>query len=159
MSLIRAVASFVAVLAVITVSNPATAQVRVETGVLECTVQGATSFIIGSSRDLVCRFTTSDGRVESYVGSVNRFGIDIGMTNEGRLGWAVLAPSVDVAPGALAGVYGGLSAEAAIGVGAGANALIGGSNDAIVLQPISVQATEGAILALGIAAMDLRLLN
>jgi len=38
----------------------------------------------------------------------------------------------------------------------GANALIGGSNRTITLQPVSIQAQEGLNLAVGVAALTLR---
>ena len=53
--------------------------------------------------------------------------------------WAVLAPTVDdIMPGALAGDYYGVSAEATAGTGVGANALVGGSDETVSLQPVSV---------------------
>ena len=69
----------------------------------------------------------------------------------------VLAPTVDAyAPGALAGNYVGLSAEATAGVGVGANALVGGSGETFVLQPVSVQAQQGLNLAVGFSSFELR---
>ena len=62
-------------------------------------------------------------------------------------------------PGALAGSYGGLSAEATVGVGVGANALIGGSSKTFVLQPLSVQAQEGLNLAIGFTDFELHAVN
>jgi len=70
--------------------------------------------------------------------------------------WTVLAPSSDVASGALAGNYGGVSAEATVGLGVGANALVGGSEHSIVLQPVSVQAQQGLNVAVGVLALSLR---
>ena len=79
---------------------------------------------------------------------------DIGTTERTIIKWGVLAPTADdYAPGALEGTYAGISGEATVGVGA--KALIGGSSDTIVLQPISVQAQEGLNLALGIARLEL----
>jgi hypothetical protein len=63
---------------------------------------------------------------------------------------------VSYAPGALAGDYAGVSAEATAGVGLGANALIGGGERAFVLQPLSVQAQEGLNLAVGFTSFQLR---
>lgn len=69
--------------------------------------------------------------------------------------WAVLAPTADLADGALNGNYGGISGEATVGVGVGANALLGGSSRSIVLQPISVSGQEGLNFAVGVAEMRL----
>jgi len=135
------------------------AKERVELGLLDCTVAGGTGFIFGSSKDLTCTFNPADNSRpnETYVGSIKKFGIDIGKTEQTIIKWGVLAPTQDdYAPGALAGNYGGVSGEATVGVGVGANALIGGSNETIVLQPVSVQAQEGLNVALGIASLELR---
>ena len=139
-------------------ASQANAVDRVEIGVLDCTVAGGAGFIFGSSKDLTCTFNPSqDGRKkETYSGSINKFGIDIGKTEKTVIKWGVLAPTGDdYPPGALAGNYGGVSGEATVGVGLGANALIGGSSETIVLQPISVQAQEGLNVALGIAQLRL----
>jgi hypothetical protein len=131
------------------------AQARVEIGVLTCTVRGGTGFIVGSTKDLSCRFNRP-GRDEFYHGTISKFGIDIGTTKQSSIAWAVLAPTAKLPPGSLSGNYGGVSAEATIGVGVGANALIGGSSKNIILQPLSVQAQQGLNLAAGIAALQLR---
>lgn len=131
---------------------------RVEIGILDCTVAGGAGFIFGSSKDLSCTFNPgAEGRPnETYTGSIDKFGIDIGKTKQTIIKWGVLAPTEDdYAPGALAGTYGGVSGEATVGVGLGANALIGGSSETIVLQPISVQAQEGLNVAVGIARLNL----
>ena len=75
-------------------------------------------------------------RTEPYHGSIDRFGIDLGFTDGGKIVWTVLAPSKDVPAGALAGNYAGVSAEATAGLGIGANALLGGSDKSIALQPL-----------------------
>ena len=68
----------------------------------------------------------------------------------------MFAPSADVPAGALAGNYGGVSAEATVGLGVGANALVGGSNNTVALQPVSVQGQQGLNLAVGISQLQLR---
>jgi len=65
----------------------------------------------------------------------------------------VWAPSGSMS---LAGNYGGGAASATIGVGAGANALFGGSNNTISLQPLSGQAQTGLSVAAGVAGLELR---
>jgi hypothetical protein len=67
----------------------------------------------------------------------------------------VLAPKAGVRPGALAGRYGGVSAEASAGSGVGANALIGGLERSIALNPLSVQTQSGVNIAAGIAGLRL----
>jgi hypothetical protein len=69
--------------------------------------------------------------------------------------WAVYAPTNQPA-GALAGSYGGASAEATVVAGVGANVLIGGSNQTIELQPVSLQGQAGLNVAAGITGLELR---
>jgi hypothetical protein len=127
----------------------------VEIGILNCSVSGGTGFIFGSSKDLECTFESADGGTERYYGQINKFGLDVGFTNEASLSWAVLAPTSELSEGALAGTYLGASAEATAGVGAGANVLVGGSNDTISLQPLSVQSQTGLNAALGVSEIVL----
>ena len=91
-----------------------------------------------------------------YSGSITRVGIDIGVTGPSTMVWTVLASTNDIPSGALDGNYAGVSADASVGVGVGANALIGGSNDSIVLQPVSVKGQTGLNLAVGVAELSLR---
>ncbi len=59
-------------------------------------------------------------------------------------------------PGVLAGSYVGATGSATVGVGAGANVLIGGSNRTISLQPVSIEGNTGLNIAAGIGAISLR---
>jgi hypothetical protein len=79
---------------------------------LSCEVSGGAGFIFGSSKDLRCQFEGASGRTERYVGVIDKFGLDIGVTGPGAMSWAVIAPTADVRRGALAGNYVGASAEA-----------------------------------------------
>ena len=54
------------------------------------------------------------------------------------------------------GDYVGATAEATVGAGLGANALIGGSDRTIALQPLSVQGQTGLNVAAGVAGLTLR---
>jgi hypothetical protein len=129
---------------------------RVKVGTLTCDVSPGVGLVLGSQREIRCGFTPSAGRRrEVYVGAITRLGLDIGATSGGRLVWAVYAPG-STSPGALAGSYGGASAEGTVGAGLGANALIGGSNRTVALQPLSVQGQTGLNLAVGIAGLELR---
>lgn len=142
----------------VAVENDASADARVEVGVLSCSVEGGTGFIIGSTKDLVCELERP-GVNETYRGTIDKFGLDIGTTTQGVIAWTVLAPTTDIGPGALEGEYAGVSAEATAGAGIGANVLVGGSDDSVMLQPVSVQAQTGLNLALGVASMSLRASN
>src|SRR5271170_5767002 len=136
--------------------TPAQAQSGVRIGTLSCNVAGGWGFIFGSSKALHCTLTPGPGHPEHYSGSISKFGVDIGYTQGGVLVWAVFAPSTNVAPGALAGEYAGATASATVGVGAGANVLIGGSNHTISLQPLSIEGNTGLNIAAGIGAITLR---
>lgn len=138
---------------------PALAQSRVELGVLDCLIEGGAGFIVGSSKEISCTFKPADDQrpPENYFGVVNKFGLDVGVTNATLMQWLVLAPTSDAyAPGALAGDYVGASADASVGVGGGANVLAGGSNKTFTLQPVSVQAQTGLNLAVGVSQFQLR---
>jgi hypothetical protein len=101
-------------------------------------------------------FTPSQpGPREVYTGSITKFGLDLGATAGGEMIWAVYAPT-NRRLGALAGHYGGASAEATVGAGVGANVLVGGSNRTVSLQPVSVQGQAGLNVAAGVAEIDLR---
>jgi hypothetical protein len=56
----------------------------------------------------------------------------------------------------LTGTYAGVGAEASVGLGLGANVLVGGSSSGIALQPLSLSAQQGVNIAAGIAALELR---
>lgn len=145
-----------AVLTALTAFAPAYAA-HVEVGVLNCTVYGGAGLVFGSTKDLDCTFKGTSGGTEHYRGTITRFGLDLGFTSKSKIYWTVFAPSADVPAGALAGNYGGISAEATVGLGVGANALVGGSNETIALQPVSVQGQQGLNLAVGISQLQLRL--
>lgn len=155
----KRIAITAAALALIALAAPdgAQAQGRVKVGTLACDMSGGIGLIVASRKELRCVFSPSDRgwRREAYVGSVTRLGLDVGATAGGRLVWAVYAPT-NAGRYALAGSYGGASAEATVGAGVGANALAGGSNRTVTLQPLSVQGQAGVSLAAGVAGLELR---
>lgn len=134
---------------------PATAQSRVQSGVLECLSNPTFGAIVGSVRTMNCVFKPSEGPEQYYSGTRARVGIDLGVQAGAAIAWAVLAPTRQLGPGELAGTYAGVSADAAAGLGVGANALIGGSNDTITLQPLSLEGQVGVNLALGVSTLTL----
>lgn len=135
--------------------SAAQSQSGANVGSLTCNVAGGVGFVFGSSKELSCLFTRTNGTAERYSGSINKYGVDIGFTKEAQMVWVVFAPG-NIAPGALAGSYGGGTASATVGVGAGANVLIGGSNKQVTLQPVSVEGSVGLNVAAGIGAVDLK---
>lgn len=90
---------------------------------ISCTVEGGFGLLVGSSRDMTCSFNpvSPDAKKGSYVGTINKLGIDIGVTNKSYIKWAVVAAEGYVrAPGQLAGTYSGASASATFAVVFGA---------------------------------------
>ena len=127
-----------------------------QVGELTCNVASGWGFIFGSSRALNCTYHNADGRNDHYVGKISKFGVDIGYQQGGVLVWGVLAPASNIGPGALSGAYAGGTASATVGVGIGANALVGGLNNSISLQPLSIEGAQGANVAAGIASISLK---
>ncbi len=127
-----------------------------EFGVLSCTVEGGFGLLVGSSKKMDCEFTHTEGTIERYTGHIDKLGIDIGGTSKAFMEWLVFTP-LGNNPGdyALEGKYVGISGEISLGIGLGANALIGGSNRKIGLQPVSVQSSTGLNLAVGLSSLTL----
>jgi hypothetical protein len=124
-------------------------------GSLTCNVAGGVGFVFGSSKDLSCLFTRTDGVAERYSGSIKKYGVDLGFTKEAQIVWLVFAPG-NIGPGSLAGDYMGATASATVGVGAGANVLLGGGSGQVTLQPVSVEGSTGLNVAAGIGQVELK---
>ena len=125
-------------------------------GQLNCNVSGGVGFVITSRRALNCEYSPSNGAArQHYIGTISRFGLDLGAQGPGRLTWDVVSLGGAVGPGALAGTYTGATASATVGVGVGANALIGGANGGLTLQPLSVESQSGLNVAAGVGSLSL----
>lgn len=153
---IRAVLCVAVLTAAAASAQPAFAQSGVKVGALRCEVAGGLGLIIASNKEMECRFTSARGYSEHYFGSIQKFGLDIGGTNQGTLAWDVFAPTDGPKRHALAGEYVGVGASATVGAGLGANALVGGSGRSFTLQPLSIQTQTGLDLAAGVSSMTLR---
>jgi hypothetical protein len=137
--------------------DPAGAQ-RVRAGVLTCDISAGLSFVIGSEKTVACNFAPEPpGPPQVYSGSISKFGLDVGATGGGVMVWAVFTDSL-APPGAgfVAGDYFGASGQVTVAAGLGANVLIGGSNNTVALQPLSVSTSVGLNFALGVAELRLR---
>lgn len=132
---------------------PAQADGGVKLGMLVCDVSGSIGLILGGTEAASCTFQGPNG-MEMYKGRINQVGIDIGVTTGAIMSWAVFAPG-QVGKGALAGTYAGATADAAFAVGLGANVLVGGSQNSIALQPVSVEGNAGVNVAAGLASFKL----
>ena len=125
---------------------------RVQIGVLEC--RGGAS--VGSVTNLGCVLRGDGRRDEPYVATIRKVGLDLGITQETALAWAVFAPVERSGPGDLSGNYAGAQGSASVGVGLGANVLVGGSENSVALQPLSLQGSTGVNLAVGLEGLELR---
>ena len=145
--------------AVVLGAGSASAGGGIKVGLLKCHADRGIGWIIGSSKDVDCVFSPAGGGPrEHYTGSIGKLGLDLGITQETVLGWVVFAPG-KLKAGSLKGSYTGAGAEATVGLGLGANALVGGFRKSINLQPISVQAQTGLNVAAGVQSLHLRRLH
>ena len=128
----------------------------VRAGYLTCHVASGWGFVFGSSRDVKCAYARDKNYTQYYTGSITKFGADIGYLSSAVILWAVVAPTSNLNPGALAGHYGGATASLSLGIGGGANVLVGGFKTSIALQPVSIEGQNGLNVAAGIAELSLR---
>ncbi|MDP1584608.1 MAG: DUF992 domain-containing protein [Bradyrhizobium sp.] len=129
---------------------------RVQVGVLECRGGASVGFIVGSVTNLGCVLRVDGMPEDRYVATIRKVGLDLGITQESALAWGVFAPVARLGPGDLAGNYAGVQGSATLGVGAGGNLLVGGSNNTIALQPLSLQGQVGVSIAAGLESLELR---
>ncbi|HXN67884.1 MAG TPA: DUF992 domain-containing protein [Bradyrhizobium sp.] len=129
---------------------------RVQVGVLECRGGSSVGFIVGSVTNLGCVLRIDGLPEDRYVATIRKVGVDLGITQETALAWGVFAPVARLGPGDLAGTYAGAQGSAAVGVGAGGNVLVGGSDNSIALQPLSLQGQVGLSVAAGLESLELR---
>jgi hypothetical protein len=134
----------------------ANAAPAVRAGILQCQGGQNVGFVVGSVTSLECVFQSEGRRPEPYLAKVQRIGLDLGVTEQTQLSWAVNAPNSRLGRGELAGSYGGVGANASIGIGGGGNFLVGGPANAYALQPLSVQGQTGLNVAAGIAGLELQ---
>jgi hypothetical protein len=130
-------------------------QPQYQAGILQCEGGQNVGFVVGSTTSLECVFQSEGQRPEPYIATVRRIGVDLGVTDQTKLTWAVTAPTNRVGRGDLAGNYGGVGVNASIGLGLGGNFLVGGPANSYALQPISVQGQTGLNVAAGIASIEL----
>ena len=131
-------------------------QGKVQVGVLECRGAASVGFIVGSVTNLGCVLRATGQPDDFYVATIRKVGLDLGITQESALAWGVFAPVNRLGPGDLVGNYAGAQGSATLGVGVGGNVLVGGSNNTIALQPLSLQGQVGVSVAAGLESLELR---
>ncbi|PYE86629.1 DUF992 domain-containing protein [Phyllobacterium leguminum] len=130
----------------------------VRIGYLDCRVGGGVGYVIGSAKEADCVFTSTMGGgepLDHYTGVIRKLGVDLGFTTEGRMIWAVFAPTAGYHHGSLAGLYQGLTAEASFGLGGGLNVMGGGTAGSVQLQLVSLTGLKGLNLAATSTSMTL----
>ena len=128
-----------------------------QAGMLRCVVDPSIGFIIAGHQSMQCNFTpNAPNPPQPYQGALNMVGLNIGISAGGVFGWAVFAPTAGIPAGALAGEYVGASGDIGLGLGVGANVLIGGSGRTVALQPVSLEGSVAVNVALGVSSLKLR---
>lgn len=126
----------------------------VKLGTLTCQINPNVGFLIGSVAKGECTYRSNNGSTKQYSAEFSRIGVDVGVTGNKTIVWAVFG--VDgKSNNDLKGTYTGVNAEASAVVGVGVNALIGGFSSGIVLNPVSVSGQTGLNVAAGIATLRL----
>jgi hypothetical protein len=126
-----------------------------QAGFLSCNVASGWGFILGSSRALKCVWEPQKGVQWNYTGRILNIGADIGYSHASVLLWLVSTATRDFGAKGLVGTFAGVGASAAVGGGVGANLLVGGFQNSVTLQPLSVSGEIGLNAAAGIRSMTL----
>ena len=130
---------------------------RADIGVLTCKLTSVQNDVVYTNEEFACEFKPKTGDTQTYTGEIKALGVNLSVTKDVTLVWGVLAPSSDAAEaGSLAGRYVGGTASVALGAGAAANVLIGGSKHTVALQPISASGIIGTGAALDVEEFELR---
>jgi hypothetical protein len=137
-------------------SNAQQPMQRLQVGVLECRGGASIGFVVGSVTNLGCVLRVDGMPDDRYIATIRKVGVDLGITQESALAWGVYAPVARLGIGDLSGTYAGAQGSASVGVGAGGNMLVGGSDNSIALQPLSVQGQVGINVAAGLESLELR---
>ncbi|MCA8881804.1 MAG: DUF992 domain-containing protein [Rhodobacteraceae bacterium] len=133
------------------------AHARADIGVITCKLTSVDNDIVYTNEEFACEFKPTTGDTQTYTGEIKALGVNLSVTKDVTLVWGVLAPSSDeTEAGSLAGRYVGGTASVALGAGAAANVLIGGSKHTVALQPISASGLIGTGAALDIEEFELR---
>jgi hypothetical protein len=138
--------------------NTTNANSRIYIGSLSCNVGGSTGYILASSKSLDCVFLNKDGTQSAqYTGSIDKVGVDIGYTKAVHTIWRVYSLGSVRGATELSGTYVGEQGTAAAGDQAGGNWIYGGPGAEIGMLASGVIKDAGYNLAVGVAAMTIKL--
>ncbi|MEP9378457.1 DUF992 domain-containing protein [Aquabacter sp. CN5-332] len=130
---------------------------KVASGLLECRGEVAVAYGLGSSRKVRCEYRPAAEMGQFYYsGTLERAGLDFGVSDQASMLWMVLATTPQLGPGALVGQYVGITSGIALGPGFSANMLVAkDASRSISLQPLSISADSG--LSISLAGVTLTL--
>lgn len=129
---------------------------KVKAGTLTCQGQGKVGLILGSKEILDCTYKPAGKHPKGHLrGTITNIGLDVGMKGKSIMVWGVLGSTTALTADDLRGNFVGAAADASLGLGGGAKVLIGGDNDSVVLQPLSVQGQTGVNVAVGVSGLKL----
>ena len=152
-------AASVAALALASVATAEAAPAMRQAGTVACTLNPGVGLVFGSARGVACTVSYFDrrGRLhhEGYAGRMDRAGIDLGLTSDQQVTWAVMAPGGRYRPGMLAGAFGGSSSDASVVVGAGTRSLLGQSGP-VALREMGSTGQVGLGIGFGTTALSLQ---
>lgn len=132
-------------------------QTKMRAGTLICKSKGGIGLIVGSNERVRCTYKPIDGgHASRYRGTITRIGLDLGIKGQSEIVWDVLGSSTSLSADTISGEYVGVAADAAVGVGGGAQILLGGSQKSVVLQPLSIKGQTGLNISVGVAGLTLR---
>jgi Protein of unknown function (DUF992) len=150
----------VVALALVALASPARTKAQpswTQVGVLTCRLNPSIGFVIAGHQSMECNYQPAGPfPPQPYEGAFNMIGLNIGVTAGGILSWTVFAPTTGMPAGALAGEYVGVSADVGLGIGAGANVLVGGSGRSVALQSLSLEGSVAINVAAGVSMLKLR---
>ena len=133
------------------------AQSKIEVGMLRCDLTGKSNYVVLSKSEYACTLESENEAEDAvYVAKIDKIGVDLNLTEQQKLYWAVMSSTDKFTTDMMDGEYVGVSADAALGLGAGVKVLVGGESDRISLQPVSANTSAGIGVAAGLENMELR---
>jgi len=130
-----------------------------ELGTLTCKTvpNSGLSLIIHSTEDVTCTFKGSAGGAEEhYKGETGvGLGFDVFVNRETTMVYSVMVVNTKAGNHQLAGKYFGGGGSATVGAGVGAQALIGGGEKNVSLQPLALSGSTGGGVSGGVTYLYL----
>ncbi len=130
-----------------------------QAGTLTCNLDTGVGLVLGSVRDVACVYGFYDRRGrwvrESYAGTMNRAGIDLGITSGQQVSFAVMTPGGRNRAGQLSRAFDGSSSDASVVFGPGTQSLLGQGGERVGLQAVSGSGQVGFGVGFGATALDL----